>query len=223
MPHTLATYLPTDERLDVWLVEDNQLFRETITELLNDADAMQCTLACGACEDALNALEQGFLPEVILMDIGLPGMSGIEGVRHIKALAPAVHIVMLTVHHDNDQIFQALCAGASGYLLKTAAPHDILRAIAQVRLGGAPIDAQIARRVLDMFTRLAAPRADYGLSEREHEILQHLVDGETKKRIAEALFLSPHTIDGHVRNIYAKLQVHTRSGAVAKALKENLL
>lgn len=217
-PHPLP-----GEKLDVWLVEDNLMFRETISELLDDAPDLRCALACSSCEEALSALERDLLPEVVLMDIGLPGMSGIEGVQRIKALAPGVHVVMLTIHHDDDRIFRAICAGASGYLLKTARPAEILRAIAQVRRGGAPIDARIARRVLGMFARLAAPRADYGLSEREREILQHLVEGRTKRQIAGALFLSPHTIDGHVRNVYAKLQVHTRSGAVAKALKENLI
>lgn len=217
------SYSSADGLIDVWLVEDNVLFRETITDLLNEAEGLRCALACGSCEEALDALEHGHLPQVILMDIGLPGMSGIEGVSRITTLAPTVPVIMLTVHQDNDKIFKALCAGASGYLLKTVPPREILRAIDQARAGGAPIDAQIARRVLDMFTRLAAPRADYGLSDREREILQHLTGGQTKKAIAEALFLSPHTIDGHVRNIYAKLQVHTRSGAVAKALRENLI
>lgn len=214
---------PSIDRIDVWLVEDNALFRSTIADLLGETDDLRCGLAVASSEEALAALEQDLLPEVILMDIGLPGMDGIEGVERIKTLSPAVHVIMLTVHHDNERIFQAICAGAAGYLLKTAPPRDILRAIRQVRSGGAPIDARIARRVLDMFTRLAVPRADYGLSDREHEILQILVEGRTKKQIAAALFLSPHTIDGHVRNIYAKLQVHTRTGAVAKALKENLL
>lgn len=216
-------YRLPDAQADVWLVEDNALFRETIADLLNDAPGVQCTMAFAACEEALAALESDLLPDVILMDIGLPGMSGLEGVGRIKTLAPAVHVVMLTVHHDDDKIFEAICAGASGYLLKTARPEEIVQAVVQARTGGAPIDARIARRVLEMFTRLAAPRADYGLSDREREILHHLVEGRTKKQIAEALFLSPHTIDGHIRNIYAKLQVHTRTGAVTKALKENLI
>lgn len=223
MSSSTPSYRAADEPADVWLVEDNALFRETIAELLGDAPGIHCTMAFATCEEALAALESDLLPDVILMDIGLPGMSGLEGVGRIKALAPAVHVVMLTVHHDDDKIFKSICAGASGYLLKTARPDEILQAVAQARTGGAPIDARIARRVLAMFTRLAAPRTDYGLSDREREILHHLVEGRTKKQIADALFLSPHTIDGHIRNIYAKLQVHTRTGAVAKALKENLL
>lgn len=184
---------------------------------------MQCTLQCTGCEEALEALEGGLLPDVVLMDIGLPGIDGIEGVRRIKALAPAVQVIMLTVHHDDKKIFEAICAGATGYLLKTVPPEEVIRAIGQVSRGGAPIDSRIARRVLDMFSRLALPQADYGLRNREKEILQLLVEGLTQKQIAARLYLSPHTIDGHIRNIYAKLQVHTRTGAVAKALKENLI
>jgi DNA-binding NarL/FixJ family response regulator len=130
---------------------------------------------------------------------------------------------MLTVHQSNEKIFEAICAGASGYLLKSASREEILQGIEDVLEGGGAMDAQIARRVLDMFARMATPHADYGLSERERQILQHLVEGMTKNEIAQRLALSPHTIDGHVRNIYMKLHVNNRSGAVAKALRENLL
>ena len=130
---------------------------------------------------------------------------------------------MLTVNQSNDRIFEAICAGASGYMLKSDTSDDILRGIATAIDGGAAIDGQIARRVLEMFSRMATPKADYGLSQREREILELLVAGQTKQRIAVHLQLSPHTIDGHVRNIYSKLHVNNRSGAVAKAVKENLL
>ncbi len=150
-------------------------------------------------------------------------MSGIDAVRAIRARAPALPIIMLTVHQSNDMIFEAICAGASGYLLKSAPADELFHALEQVLAGGAPIDAQIARRVLQMFAGMAAPRADYGLSDREREILTLLVEGHTNQQIAERLILSPHTIDSHMRNVYAKLHVNTRSGAVAKALKEHLL
>lgn len=208
---------------NVWLVEDNAMFRETIAELLDETGGLSCSLAAGSCEEALQALDDGSLPDVILMDIGLPGMDGIRGVEQIKTRAPSVNVVMLTVHHDDDRIFRAVCAGASGYLLKTADPAEIVDAVTQVHAGGAAIDARIARRVLEMFARFAAPQADYGLSTREDEILHMLVDGLTKAGIADRLHLSRHTVDGHIRNIYAKLHVHSRTAAVAKALKENLL
>ena len=130
---------------------------------------------------------------------------------------------MLTVHQSNDKIFEAVCAGASGYLLKSASRDEILLAIENVLEGGGAMDAHIARRVLEMFARMVTPQADYGLSDRERQILQLLVEGLTKNQIAENLDLSPHTIDGHVRNIYMKLHVNNRSGAVAKALREHLL
>jgi DNA-binding NarL/FixJ family response regulator len=217
-------HAPTDHGFaEVWIVEDSVLFRETITDLLEGTGSFRCTGAFGTCEEAVAALERDELPDLVLMDIGLPGMDGIEGVGRIRGLAPALPVVMLTVHQDNDRIFQAICAGASGYLLKSAPRENLLDALRRVLGGGAALNAQIARRVLDMFAQLAPPRNDYGLSDREREILQGLVDGLTKAEIAEHLFLSPHTVDNHVRNIYAKLHVHNRSVAVAKALRERIL
>lgn len=207
----------------VWLVEDNARFGEVLAAVLAGDDAFAPPVLFGDAEAALEALEAGALPDVVLMDIGLPGIDGIDGARRVKALAPTLPVVMLTVHQDNDRIFEAVCAGASGYLLKSSPREAVLHGVRQVLDGGAAMDAQIARRVLDMFARLAAPRADYGLSDREQEILHLLVDGLTKGGIAERLCLSPHTVDGHVRNVYAKLHVHNRSGAVAKALRERLL
>ena len=214
---------PSVDSVDVWLVEDHDVFRETIGDLVDGAPGLQCSHRFISCEDALAAFDAGVLPDLVLMDIGLPGIDGIEGARRVKTRFPALPIIILTVHRDNDKIFKAICAGASGYLLKTSPPSAIIEAIYQVRRGGAPIDAQIARRVLDMFTHLALPQADYGLSDRERSILQYLVDGLTKKQIAAQIHLSYHTIDGYIRNIYAKLEVHTRAGAVAKALREKLV
>jgi DNA-binding NarL/FixJ family response regulator len=175
-------------------------------------------------QSAITALSEGKeLPRVILMDLALPGMTGIECTRAIRERSPSIPVVVLTVNQSNDRIFEAICAGASGYLLKSDTSDDIMRGMATALDGGAAIDGQIARRVLEMFSRMVSPRADYGLSDREREILELLVDGQTKQRIATRLSLSPHTIDGHVRNIYTKLHVNNRSGAVAKALKENLL
>jgi DNA-binding NarL/FixJ family response regulator len=185
---------------------------------------MRCSRAFANGEGAIAELEQGNeLPRLILMDLGLPGMSGIECTRTIRERSPSIPVVMLTVHQSNDRIFEALCAGASGYLLKSAPGAEILGGLEAVLDGGATMDGQIARRMLDMFSRMATRRVDYRLSEREREILQLLVEGHTKSRIAERLYLSPHTIDGHVRNIYAKLHVNNRSGAVATALRERLI
>jgi DNA-binding NarL/FixJ family response regulator len=157
------------------------------------------------------------------MDIGLPGMNGIEGVRRLKMLAPAVQVVMLTVYEDSDSIVQAISAGAAGYLHKGSSLDAIVDSLKSMLNGGAPINPQIARKVLDLFAHLSAPSSDYGLTAREKEVLGLLVDGLVKKEIAERLFVSYNTIDKHVRNIYGKLQVQTRGGAVAKVLKERLL
>jgi DNA-binding NarL/FixJ family response regulator len=207
---------------NVWLIEDNDAFRSALARVIEDSEGMDCPHTFSSCEEALKALAVESRPEVILLDVGLPGMSGIEGIRLIKATAPATHVIMLTMFDDHDKVFKSICAGASGYLLKTAAPESITEAIQEVLTGGAPMNARVARSVLDMFAKFAAPQADYGLTCREKEVLELMVRGLIKKEIAEQLSLSYHTIDAHLRNIYQKLHVHTRTGAVAKALKERL-
>ncbi len=209
--------------LTVWIVEDNTAFRENLGELIRGTPGLRCEQVFPSCEEAIAAMEQSVCPDLVLMDIGLPGMNGIEGVQRLKSLSPETRVVMLTVFDENETIFKAICAGASGYLLKSEPTDRIIQSLQEVLDGGAPMNAQIARKVINMFARLATPKGDYGLTAREKEILHVLVDGLSKKQIADKLFLSFHTIDMHMRGIYAKLQVHTRSGAVAKALKENLL
>jgi len=217
-------YSGFDSRAPIWVVEDSPIYRSTVAEVLEQSRRYRCARQFGDAEEALAALGDGRdLPRLILMDLGLPGINGAECVKAIRRRNPSIPVVMLTVHQSNDRIFEAICAGASGYLLKSCSRDDLMDGIENVLDGGAAMDAQIARRVLQMFTRMATPQADYGLSDREREILQHLVTGNTKAAIAQALGLSPHTIDGHVRNIYTKLHVNNRSGAVAKALRENLL
>jgi len=211
------------ENKTIWLVEDNAQFRNSIGELINNASGLQCPGAFADCEKAVEALEEKDAPEVILMDIGLPGMDGIEGTRLVKKLSPATDVIMLTVYDDDEKVFQAICAGATGYLLKDSPPESIVSAIRDVLAGGAPINAHIARRMLEMFSRVAAPKGEYGLTTREKEVLSLLTEGMTKKQIADQLFLSYFTVDTHLRNIYAKLHVHSRSGAIAKVLKEQIL
>lgn len=213
----------SEEAKELWVVEDDALYRKTISALLHDVEGIRCDHAFARCEDALRALDTEPAPDVILMDLGLPGMNGIEGTRKVRELSPATRVIILTIHEDNEKIFDALCAGASGYLLKSSPPEEIERAMVEVLKGGAPINAQIARKMLAMFTHLAGPRKPSLLTQREREILKGMVDGLTKKEIADQLILSYHTIDTHIKNIYAKLQVHTRGGAVAKALNDHLL
>lgn len=211
---------------DVWVVEDKLLFRRALVTLLNETSDMRCGFDSDRCESAIAAVEGGRTPNIVLMDIGLPGMDGIGGTRAIRSLSPTSRVIILTVHEDNEKIFDAICAGASGYLLKPTSTDSIIDAIRQVRQGGAPINAYIAKKLLSLFAHLAAPTSgadQYGLTKREREILQLLVHGMTMAQIAEELFVSYYTIDTHIRNIYAKLHVRTRGGAVAKAVKERLI
>ena len=208
----------------VWLIEDHADSRRVLARVLNRAATMQCPCAFGSCEEALAALQTHPHPEVVLLDIGLPGMNGIEGIRRIKAISPATHVIMLTVFDDQEKVFNAICAGASGYLLKTADEDAVASAVQEVLQGGAPITPRVARMVLNMFpSRAARPAQDYGLSEREREVLELMVHGLVKKEVADRLHVSYHTVDNHFRSIYTKLQVHTRGGAVARAVAEHLV
>jgi DNA-binding NarL/FixJ family response regulator len=211
---------------DVWVIEDKDMFRRALTSLIGRADGLTCSLSVANCEEALETLEMGAAPDIVLMDIGLPGIDGIEGTRRFKALSPATRVIMLTVHEESQSIFDAICAGASGYLLKPSSAEAIADALHEVRHGAAPINSFIAGKMLEMFARLAEPRSatdDYGLTARESEILELLVEGLTVAQIAERLGISYHTVDSHTRNIYAKLHVRTRAAAVAKTLKERLI
>ena len=219
---TCAKAPATSENISVWLVEDNRTFRDTISRVLNQVPGMECPSSYTSAEDAIEALKAGRVPDVLLLDVQLPGMNGLEAIKILKAISPSTRIVMLTVFDDHDKIFQAICAGASGYLLKTATVERIVEAIREVLAGGAPMNPNVARSVLDMFARLAVPQHDYNLTEREQGILEMMTQGLTKKEIASQLSLSYHTVDTHLRNIYTKLHVHNRSGAVARALKDRL-
>jgi DNA-binding NarL/FixJ family response regulator len=208
----------------IWLVEDNPVYRRTVGRLIDRLPGFRCARLFTSCEEALTALDQAVAaPGIILLDVGLPGMSGLEGIRHFKDRAPGVHVIVLTVFDDREKIFNAICAGASGYLLKTATEERIAEALHEVLNGGAPMTASIAQKVLERFSQLAAPRGEYGLTSREREILELMVEGLIKKEIADRLSLSYHTVDTHLRNIYGKLHVHNRSEAVGKAVKERLV
>jgi DNA-binding NarL/FixJ family response regulator len=206
----------------VWTVEDNEGYRNTLVRVINQADTVRCDQAFSSCEEALEALRQGARPKVILLDINLPGMSGVDGVREFKSIAPDTEVVMLTMFSHHSTVFEALCAGASGYLLKTSTPETLVQSIAEVIDGGAPMSPRIARSVLHLFTQHAPTNVDYGLTSREKNVLELLVKGHTKKEVANRLEISYHTVDKHVRSIYDKLHVHSLSAAVAKAVKEKL-
>jgi len=209
--------------IDVWLIEDNESYRRSAAEAINDADGMVCSQSYTRCEDALAKLAADVVPDVILLDVGLPGMSGLEGISKFVEKAPDIKVVVITVFEDEDKIFSAICAGAAGYLLKTASLTEIIGAIRQVKDGGAPINPQIASRILGFFKQSSASQKDYRLTPRENEILQLLVEGLIKKEIADRVSVSFHTVDMHLRNIYRKLQVNTATAAVAKAIRERIV
>jgi len=209
--------------INIWLVEDNIRYRKSLAGLINGTEGLHCPHAFVSCEDALEVLSKDISPEVILLDIGLPGISGIQGIEKFKALSPATQILILTIYDDNDKVFDALCAGAAGYLLKDSSPEKIIESIKEVLAGGAPMNMKIAHKVLELFAQFKKKKSDYGLTEREKEILQQIVSGLTKQQIADKLFLSFHTVNTHLKNIYNKLHVNTISGAVSKVYKENIL
>ena len=221
-PVTPPKSVVTKPAISIWLIEDNHTFRNTVARVLNTSEGMECSQRFSNAEDALDALAGGAVPEVILLDVELPGQNGITAVSAIKSVAPSTRVVMLTAFDDHEKIFKALCAGASGYLLKTAPIERIVEGIQEAVRGGAPFTPQVAQKVLKMFSKLDHPHPDYGLTEREKKILELMAKGLIKKEIADQLDLSYHTVDTHLRNIYTKLHVHTRSGAVAKALNERL-
>ncbi len=218
----------TADPLRVWLIEDQAAFRRTVARALSSSPALECTAHFDRCETALGEvgrMRPSEHPQVIVLDIGLPGMSGIEGIKAFKQCLPAVQILLFTVFEDEDRVLQAICAGASGYLLKSSPLREIIAAVQEVASGGASIHSHIARRVLDLLARLGQPTAtpQYGLTETERDILKHLTNGSSKKEIASARDTSFHTVSTHIRNIYEKLHVHTVSGAVSKTLRERLL
>lgn len=213
----------------VWVVEDGALLRRSLAAYLAAAPQLACPRAFGSVEELAAALAAGDRPDVVLMDLALPGRSGVEGTRLLRAAVPSARILVLTVQEDDDSVFAAICAGASGYLLKPTPLAHVAEAVRRVAAGEAAMDGVVARRVLEQFARVASlPRRGAGdtrprLTEREREILALLVDGLAMKQIAARLGVSYHTVDAHLRNVYEKLHVHSRSAAVVKAVKEGLL
>ncbi len=206
----------------VVIVEDDEKIRESYVQFINDTEGMGCVGNFGNCEDMLADLDD-LLIDVLLMDIGLPGMSGIEGIKRVKELYPSIEILMLTVYDDDDKIFQSIYSGASGYILKNDSPDEIIRAIREIKTGS-PMSAAIARRVLNFIREIETfPKHNtFKLTPREIDILQLLVDGLSFKRIADSLFISPFTVHSHIKRIYEKLHVHSKAEAVSKALRNKI-
>jgi DNA-binding NarL/FixJ family response regulator len=207
--------------INVAIVEDNEIIRNGLASLISGTEGYRCVGTYGDCESMLRELKHT-VPDIMLMDIGLPGLSGIEGVRRVKQIRPEVEVLMLTIYEDSDRIFEALCAGASGYLIKKTPPARLLEALREVHEGGSPMSTQIARKVVDLFRRRPRPSqepAAVPLTSRELEVLQGLVHGDTYQAIALQLKISIDTVRFHIRNIYKKLHAHSESEAVAKAIR----
>jgi DNA-binding NarL/FixJ family response regulator len=203
----------------VSIVEDNEKLRGTLARVLNRAEGFRCVSQHPDAEDALKELP-GVKPDVVLMDINLPGMNGVECVRQLKKLLPDVQMIMLTVYEDTDNIFEALSAGASGYLLKRTTSAELVAAIRDVLRGGSPMTAHIARKVVQSFQRSAPAQPADNLSEREQQVLDLLSRGLMYKEIADKLQISYETVHTYIRRIYEKLRVRTRTEAVAKFLRQ---
>jgi DNA-binding NarL/FixJ family response regulator len=205
--------------ITVSIVEDNEQLRATLARVIGRADGFRCVSHYGTAEAALQGLPKD-APEVVLMDINLPGINGVECVRRLKPRLPAIQVLMLTVYEDTDTIFNALAAGASGYLLKRTKSAELLEAIREVHRGGSPMTTHIARKVIQSFQKTGpSPQPTENLSEREQEVLDCLSHGFLYKEIADKLGIGYETVHTYIRRIYEKLQVRTRTEAVAKFLR----
>lgn len=215
--------IPQPAVIEVAIVEDRREIRESLAMLIGGTEGFTCTGGYRSMEEALAKLKH-HLPHLVLCDIGLPGMSGIEGIRILKELYPELLILMLTIYDDDERIFDAICAGACGYLLKKTPPLRLLESLKEAVTGGAPMSPEVARRVMSLFREIRPPeRADYELTPHETRLLKLLVEGHNYKTAALELNVTVHTVSFHLRSIYEKLQVHTKSEAVAKALQNRLV
>ena len=207
----------------VAIIEDQREIRDGLRELIDGTDDLRCSAAFGSVEEVLPRIGSD-LPEVVLVDIGLPGRSGIEGIRLLKARYPALVMVVLSVFDDDRRVFEAICAGASGYLLKKTPALRLLQGIRDAAAGGASMSPEIAARVIALFRQTRpAPLEDHDLTPHEIRVLKLLVDGHNYKTAAVELGVSVNTISFHMRRIYDKLHVHTKSEAVAKALRKQII
>jgi DNA-binding NarL/FixJ family response regulator len=219
---------PMKTETEIWLVEDNEIFATGVQRTIDRMDGMKCGGKYQSVEQAFVALESGGKPDVILLDVQLPGMDGITALSRLKAMVPEAQVVILTVFDDADKIFRAVCAGATGYILKSSTGAEIGEAIRQVIDGGAPMAPGVARKVLDALASRdgggdAQGTSAYDVTPRQREILRLMADGLVKKEIADALNLSVTTVSTHMQRLYVTLHVTTNTGAVAKALREKLI
>ena len=211
--------------INVVIVEDNTTIREGLAALINGTDGYKCVGAFGDVESFLPKINVLNI-NVVLMDIGLPGMNGIEGVKNAIKKNPDISVLMLTIYEESEFVFDALCSGACGYLVKKTPPARLLEAIKDANDGGSPMSSRIARQVITAFKEgkgILSQEKDFDLSDREVEVLNLLAEGYNYQEIAENLYISVDTVRHHIRNIYKKLHVHSQSEAVAKAIRKNII
>jgi len=208
--------------INVAIVEDQRKFRDAVAMLIDGTEGFRCSGSYRSAEEALDKIARD-LPDVVLMDIGLPGMNGIEGTRRLKERFPGMVLLAHTVYDDDERIFDALCAGASGYLLKKTPPARLLEALQEAARGGAPMTPEVAGRVVKMFREHRPPNRTYELTPHELRLLKLLMEGHNYKTAATALGVTTHTVSFHLQRIYEKLHVHSKTAAVAKALQDRLL
>jgi DNA-binding NarL/FixJ family response regulator len=214
---------PASTAIAVAVIEDQRVIRDGLAALVDGTEGFRCVGAWRSVEEALPAIG-GAEPHVLLLDIGLPGVTGIEGLPLLKERCPRLLTLILTVYDDDERIFNALCAGALGYLLKKTPPARLLEAVREVTEGGAPMTPAVARRVIALFRDVRPPpAADHGLTPHETRVLKLLAEGHSYRTAAEELGVTAHTVSFHLRHIYEKLAVHSKSEAVAKALRHRLL
>ncbi len=207
-------------KIPLLIYEDNAFLRTSLQESLDLVEDFEVVGAFENCNEVLEQIEV-LKPKVVLMDIGMPGVNGLEGLKRIRKQSPQLLVLMLTVFEDNDNIFDAICYGASGYLLKSASTQKIVEAIRDLLAGGAPMTPSIARKVLLLFHKLTLPPEDqYGLSPREKEVLDLLTSGFSYKMIADKCFITLETVRSHIKKIYEKLQVHSATEAASKLSKK---
>jgi DNA-binding NarL/FixJ family response regulator len=213
--------MTTDDAIGVGIIEDDRLTREGLRALIDGAPGFRCVDAWRTAEEALNSAAG---PEILLLDIHLPGISGSQAVPHFRALWPQTVILMLTVYAEEDEIFDSLCRGANGYLLKKTRPERLLESIREASEGGSPMSPEIARKVIHLFRELRpSPKVGAPLTPRERRLLELFADGHSYQGAADAMYVSVHTIRNYIRSIYRKLHVHSKSEAVSKALKAGLI
>ncbi|MFK7911371.1 MAG: response regulator [Akkermansiaceae bacterium] len=221
---TALNTTPRDKPIKLWIIEDNAAFRSNLAEILNSTQNMHCRRDFSSCEEALEHLDIcESKPEIMLVDLALPGMSGIEGLEHLQADHPDIRSIVLTGSDKQKDVYKAICAGASGYLLKNSNVEDIIQSIEDVMDGGASLDPQVASMVLNAFPKGNSPQQAHDLTEREIEVLQYLADGKIIKEISDLMNLSSHTVKFHVANTYKKLNVQSQAGAVAKGIRKGII